>query len=346
MLRLVRHPEARVVAVVLLTVLASETGLRVFGDRLSNDVAHLASFDELASELAERRAIAVAADDDPVTDESVRALFLGNSLTRYGVARELFEATASTQAGRPVLAVKVTPDNTAIADWFYAYRNFFAETGRAPDLLIIGFEHRHLADAPSYHPQRLARFYCDRGDWEDLCRLDLSDFESKAAFLAASQSALLSNRDRIERRALDLLIPGYADGIQELNSRLKQSRRRQEPVATYERLARLIDLARADGVRVILAAMPVPTPYELDEPLLELVAARNVELLDCRQIEGVTDDMFPDGLHMNSDASARYTTHLANTIRWSVNTGDTPLARRASTDQQESAAMPVAAKRQ
>jgi hypothetical protein len=303
---LLSHPELRVVGVVLLSLAAGEAGMRLVGQRLSKDVEHLAHFSEIAAEIARRDA----------AEEPLQVLFLGNSLTRYGVAADEFREAAEAVAGQPLTVAKMTPDNTALADWFYAYRNYFAETGRAPDLLVIGFQDGHLADAPSNHPQRLAQFYCDADDWPELCEYDLRNFESRAGFVLASQSALVANRDRLERRALDTLIPGYQAGIQDLNSRVRSQQNRPAARPSYTRLERLLDLAVAGGTRVVLVAMPVPTPYAIDDALQQVVTQRGAALVDCREVAGITNDMFPDGLHMNDEAAARYSRHLAQTLDW------------------------------
>lgn len=305
MIRLLTHPEARVVAVLLASVLAGEAVLRSVAGRLSQDVQHLTRFEAIADELT-------APADEP---EPLRVLFLGNSLTRCGVDLDAFDPEAESAAGRPVVVRKLNPDNTAVADWFYAYRNYFAEQSRAPDLLVIGFQAEHLVDAPSNHPRRLAQFYCDAGDWADLCRDDLRDFEARAEFLLAAQSSLVANRDRIERRVLDLVIPGYQDGLQTLNSRVQARRTAPNRQRTYDRLARLLEMARAEGTQVVLAAMPVLTPYEIDPALYGVAAAHGATLLDCRNIEGITPDMFPDGLHMNAVAAACYSRHLAHVLQ-------------------------------
>ncbi|MFV0442392.1 MAG: hypothetical protein ACK5Q5_02345 [Planctomycetaceae bacterium] len=305
---LLRQPELKVVALVVASLICSEIGMRCLSVRLSKDVAHLAQFDEIAAEI-----------NAQVPGDPIRVLFLGNSLTRYGVAAEPFEQAAAAAAGRPVHVVKMTPDNTALADWFYAYRNYFAEQGRTPDLLVIGFQGPHLLDAPSIHPQRLARFYCTADDWPDLRRDDLQGFEAQAAFVAASHSSLLADRDRIERRALDLLIPDYQAGIQTLNERIKlHASSSRSAVPTYHRLVRLLDLARKNGTQVVLAAMPVPTLYDIDPTLRVLAREHGAKLIDCRHVAGITDQMFPDGLHMNGEAAACYSQHLARSLTWNA----------------------------
>lgn len=298
-----KHPEAKVVATLALVLLASEAGMRLIEHRLSKDVAHLQSLSGIVDGLQPESA-----------GNGLRVLFLGNSLTRYGVLPEEFRREAAIRPGEELRIVKMTPDNTAVADWSYAYRNFIRTAEHKPDLLVIGFEGDHLRDAPSKHTNRLGRYYCDWSDLPELCRYDLPTFEDRARYVAEANSALLSNRDRIERRVLDLVIPGYRDGIQELNNRRKTERRATAPPPTYERLRSLLADARQDGVTVVIAAMPVRTPYELDTALLATLDEGQARLIDCRDVPGIVPEMFPDGIHMNETAAVTYSRYLARQL--------------------------------
>jgi len=299
-----RHPEARVVACVLAAVVAGEAGMRLYGDRLSKDIRHLEEFDEIAARIAA-----------PAQAGETRVLFLGNSLTRFGVDPEEFARAAAETGLGPVRVERMMPDNTALADWSYAYRAFLAGQDRRPDLLVIGFQGGHLRDARSHHPERLARYYARWEDLPELFQNDLPTFEARAGFGAAGASALLCNRDRIESRVLDRLIPGYQDNIQILNRRV-QGTPSSQPAApsTYLRLQALLETARAQGVQVVLAAMPIPDPYEIDPELPGLAQQHGAALVDCRRVPGIAVEMFPDGLHMNADASRLYTRFLAEQL--------------------------------
>lgn len=293
--------EWRVVAVVAAVFLGLELLFRWGGVYLSKDIAHLRSFPEIAASLAEMPA-----------EQGERVLFLGNSLTRYGVDPEVFEQVCLEQGGEKIQALKMNPDNTAVADWFYGYRTFFARTGTLPDVLVIGFEGGHLRDAPSNHPERLAQYYCSWDDYEDLSRFDLKGFEEKMNWGLSHYSAAFGNRDRIQRRILDDLIPEYRAGMDELNRRMNRDKQKASSQEHhYERLRELIALAERDGVQVILAAMPVPEAYEFDPELLELVQNTSAELVDCRVVEGITLPMFFDGLHMDEEAQQLYSQDLA-----------------------------------
>lgn len=298
-----QHRIVKALVVVAVAFLLLELLFRTQGNFLSKDISHLKSFDHLAASLMQH---------EP-NEQSV--LFLGNSLTRYGVNPELFTDEIKKQTGLQVHPGKVNPDNTALADWYYAYRHFFSRENRKPDLMIIGFEGGHLRDAPSHHLDRLAYFYCDLNDWEAVQKYDARTFEERLYFSSCSLSAALANRDRIQRRILDVIIPQYREGMDQMNERLTQKTAPAASTVSYQRLDDLLTQAERDGVRVFLAAMPVPEAYTFDKELLDCCQKHAVPLLDCRSVPGIQLEMFFDGLHMDEAASELYTKYLAETIR-------------------------------
>jgi len=295
--------EQYVIAMVLLAFLLLELLFRFGGDRLSKDIAHLQSFPEIAAEVAAMN-----------PEDGTRVLFLGNSLTRYGVDPQVYTQACGLLFEEQVQAVKLNPDNTALADWFYAYRTYFSRPGIRPDVIVIGFEGGHLRDAPSRHPARLAQYYTTYADWADLRHHDVTGFEEMANFELSRYSAAFGNRDRIQRKVLDNVIPDYREGMDELNARMVEQSETELVAETgpdYLRLLEFIAQAERDGVQVILAAMPVPQAYEFDAGLLEVVASTSAELVDCREVPGMTEDMFFDGLHMDERGQQLYSTTLA-----------------------------------
>jgi hypothetical protein len=296
-----RTGEWRAVAVVAVVLGIVECAFLVGRHKLSKDVEHLQAFEALAAKLAR------APYGQP------KLLFLGNSLTRYGVDEAVFSETLTELTGQPPATVKVVPDNTAVADWSYVFRNQFARPDRAPDMLVIGFEAGHLRDAPSRHPDRLAQYYCTWSDWPELCRRDLPNFESRAAFVLEKSSAMVGNRDRVTRRALDMLIPGYREGMDRINASL-MPHGSATIAPTYDRLGNLIELAQQQKVEVVLAAMPVPERYEFDAELLGLVQKKRVKLIDLRTVDGIEPTMFFDGLHMDAAGGKIYSRALAQQL--------------------------------
>jgi hypothetical protein len=293
-----RTGEWRVLVVVTVVLGFVEGSFLLGKHKLSKDVEHLQSFSKLAEQFAQAPA------GQPTF------LFLGNSLTRYGVDEAVFAEAFAEATGQTPFPLKIVPDNTAVADWSYVFRNQFVQADRAPDVLVIGFEGGHLRDAPSRHADRLAQYYCTWSDWPELCSRDLPDFESRAEFVLEKSSAMIGNRDRVTRRALDALIPGYRVGMDRINASLKKHST-ATPTITYDRLRTLIEAAQDHRSRVVLAAMPVPEHYEIDPSLLELVREKQIELLDLRKIEGMEPAMFFDGLHMDAAGAKVYSRALA-----------------------------------
>jgi len=293
--------EWRVLGVVALCFLMLELGFRLRGDVLSKDISHLRSFDAISRDLA------AGPDDD------LRVLFLGNSLTRYGVDQGLFAELVSEGSEKQLRTAKVNPDNTALADWYYAYQSYFDTPERVPDVVVIGFEGGHLRDAPSHHPDRLAYYYCRGSQPAELGQFDVKTFEERAYFTLCSLSAAFANRDRIQRRVLDMVIPSYRAGMDELNLRMTaDADNTEENEPSYERLLKFVAMAERNQVQVILAAMPVPEHYEFDQALLDVVHSTSAVLIDCREVPGIEKAMFFDGLHMDDDAARLYTTALAD----------------------------------
>lgn len=295
-----RGSERLVIVSVISLFLMLEACFRFGGEYLSKDITHLQSFESISQQLAQFN-----------PKQGTRLLFLGNSLTRHGIDQEAFARVVEQEFGQKIQCVKMNPDNTALADWFYAYRTYFSNPGVKPDLVIIGFEGIHLRDAPSNHPDRLAQYYCTWADYPQLFKYDLNNFEERVHFSLCKVSAAFGNRDRIQKRALDLLIPDYRAGIEQLNHRRNQHATPPLSSPGYERLEELISIASKQGTQIVLAAMPVPEAYEFDPELLELVENSSAILFDCRTVPGITDPMFFDGLHMDEQAASLYSTTLA-----------------------------------
>ena len=296
-----RVSERRVVIFVLSLFLVFEVLFWLGGDYLSKDIAHLRSFESISQQL-----------DRFDSDQGLRVLFLGNSLTRYGIDQQVFTQAIGDEFDESVQTIKMNPDNTAIADWFYAYRTYFSKPGITPDVLIIGFEGIHLQDAPSIHPDRLAQYYCSWSDYPKLCKYDLKSFEDRVHFAFCKLSAAFGNRDRVQTRVLDLVIPDYRAGMDQLNERRNRHETTAVSAPSYQRLEELISIAHSQGTQIILVGMPVPEAYQFDAKLLELVDQTSAILVDCRTVPGLTVPMFFDGLHMDPQAAKLYSSELAS----------------------------------
>ncbi|SFI28389.1 hypothetical protein [Planctomicrobium piriforme] len=303
--------EGPVMLFVVCGLLLGELAMRAGDAQLSKDVAHLKSFDWLAHRLEE-------------TAQHPSVLFLGNSMTRFGVAQGAFEDEFASRTGEVPLTVKMNPDNSSLSDWYYLYNNFIHDEDLKPDLMVVGFQGDHLRDQPPNHPGRLAQYYCDLNDWPDLCKYDLPTFEDRASFALASLSSLYGNHDRPQTRLFDALIPHYRDGVQQLIDRVNAHSLAPRPQPTYHRLKEFLKHVGEQKVELVMVAMPIAAEYELDPELLKILRESGVTLVDCRHVPGIVPAMFPDGIHMSADASELYSRYLADAL------ADPRLAKRAA----------------
>jgi hypothetical protein len=299
--------EARVIALVLLVLLGCELFVRTREQSLSLDLKHIGEIPAISQKMTE--------------GPGLRVLFIGNSMTRYGVDTETFEREMKAQGVGPLHIEKVFPDATGLPDWHYAFKHYFVEAGHLPDVLIVGFAARDLQDDYAVEPTRLARYYSSSRDIPEVFSQDVTDFDGRVAFLLSSLSSSFANRSRVRTRALDALIPYYRDTAQQLNRDMKtgQARSAAQSSHTYKRLERFITLAGEKGVRVIFVAMPLREAYTLDPLVQKTVEDGGMTFVDCRQVTGLGRESYVDEMHLKPEGAAVYSQFLARQLAGGFN---------------------------
>lgn len=294
--------EWKAIAMVATTLLVFECAMRLAGDALSTDLRHIREIPRLAEELA-------AAD-------GIRMLFLGNSLTREGFDGAVFVQALQEAGSAPVEVRSVYPDDTTIVEWSALLPHFFLDADRAPDIVVIGFAKNHLSDATTVHPARLGRFYSSLSDIPRIFRYHLVDFEGRSEYLLAYASSAFGNRRRIPRRFFDLWVPHFREARSEINRDLRaiSTKPTSGPIQSYTRLERLAQLLRAEDVRSIAVAMPLPKVYPLDAGLRETLDAQGIELVDARNVPGISRASYRDGQHLAPNGARLYSEWLARRL--------------------------------
>ena len=280
--------------------------MRDLESRLSLDIVHLQEFDKTVARLESQR------------DENTRRiLVVGNSLVREGIQAETLGNAAMKQLAGPVVVERIHPDNTAFAEWYYAIDRFGLSSHRAKlDAIVIVFQGPHLRDEGSRHIHELGRYYCGPNQLADLATFDLLSLEQWLQYGFNSLSSSLSNHERVERRALDGLIPNYRSGIQELNRRSQGEMHRTQKAASYRRLSGLMHKLQSRKMTVVLAEIPIENPSSIDPELEQLASENNILLVKASQFAPFAKEDFSDGLHMNAIAAQRYSQELGKTIDW------------------------------
>ncbi len=283
--------------VVLLLVV--EVGIRIIEPRLSLDILHIRRIPEIAAGMREA--------------EGTRVLFLGNSLTRLGVNLDVVDAGLEELGSSGASLHAIYPDDTTVLDWLYLFEDAVVRAGAAPELLVIGFSHSHLADAPVRPAQtyRLGRFFTA---WQDVPRLfvnDVTELDDRVSVVASKLSAAFADRERLSSRFLDLL-PGYRNSSRQINDVLggQGVAPKSGATATFDRLARLASVATEAGSRVVFVAMPTRSGYEVAPDLLRAVAVAGANIIDLRQVPGLESEHFLDSLHLGSAGAELYSEAL------------------------------------
>ncbi len=301
------HPptEAKVLGLVLGTILVSELAMRSVESRLSRDIEHLQQFKKIVARL-----------DSQKSQNTHTVLVVGNSLVREGIQPETFRKTTVDQIRTPVAIERLHPDSTAFAEWYYAIDRFVLAEHLSPNAIVLVFQGGHLRDAPTHHVNELGRYYCGPEQLPDLARFDLRTLEPWLQFYVCSVSSSLTNHERVERRVLNSLVPNYRDGIQELNRRSQRQIAKADEVVSYHRLSKLIQMLQSRQIAIVLVEIPIQNPTPIDPELAQLAIEKDILLVKSSQVATLTRDDFTDGLHMNASAAERYSQELAIAIDW------------------------------
>jgi hypothetical protein len=247
--------------------------------------------------------------------EGQRILVLGNSLVRDNVNAEILEAELKAQGVGSLRLERIYLMNTIINDWYYAFKHHFIDTGRLPDVLVICFSNNHIQDA-SIQRSLVARYHSSARDIPQIFSEDVRDFDGRVEFLLSGCSASFTHRTSVERRFFDATIPHYREGAMHINRALTAAanKRRGDFSPSYRRLTQLIQLAQNQGVRVILVAVPVESPYPIDPQVMSTVETAGITFIDSRVVEGLSKESYVDGMHMNSGGAALYSRFLAHML--------------------------------
>ncbi len=294
--------EIRVIAGMILLLIACESFVRVMEGSISLDIRHIREMPAIVERLQ--------------SAGTVRVLFLGNSLTRLGV--DLGTIRENLRAGdtRGVALERMYPDDTTISDWYYVYETFLVNRHMTPELVVVGFATNHLEDRAQLHVSRLGGYFGGLQALPEAFRNDIPGLEDRIQYLLSSVSRLFANRERIRDRLLDLILPHYRDTAQTLNrATLRLGQKRYDGHRpTYRRLQRFMQLVQSHGAKLALVAMPLASYYPIPDSLKSVIAAEDGLLIDLRHVAGLTLRDFPDRYHLSPAGAKIYSAALATNL--------------------------------
>ena len=296
--------ELKVVAVVLLVLAGPEVVMR-FGEQfLSRDVKHIQEIPAISQSLA--------------GGKGEKILFIGNSQVRAGINPEVIEQELKARGVAPVHIERVFPDSTSLPDWYHVFKHYFVGTSRLPEVLVLCFSDIALQDSSGIDPTRLGHYYSSPSAMPEIMTDDLHDFDSRAEFVLATGSYSFANRMRVRTRVLDAIVPDYRDSAQRINRDMKRESYGKLSQKSYQRLSRFLTMAKSEGVRVVVVAMPQPVVYSLDPQIKTVVEGAGMSFLDGRTVSGISAASFADDMHLATNGASVYSHFLGRELAGSA----------------------------
>ncbi len=294
--------ERKIAAILALELILVELFIFFYQDRLSGDIRNIKAIPEESRRLA--------------SFDGIKLVFLGNSMIHDGVDLDVFNEEASKAGGTRVRAIKVNPDGTTIAEWYYLFKKQFIWTGRVPDVLVVGFEDDYASDSRPASAVHLGSMDVSIEDVPEAMRDEVRSFDERVKFILSWLLLSYANNESIHRRALDMVVPNYREG------RLKQRDLNEPPESddapaldySYSRLMKFIQVLKENDIKMILVAMPVKQDYRLDDELENILEREGITLIDMREYNGLDDDMFKDGQHLNEEGARLFTSVLSRKL--------------------------------
>lgn len=297
------NPEIKIGICLGLVVLLAEGAARLGEPRLSKDLAHLATFQDLAEKMPEGNA-------------RFDVLLLGNSLARHGVGRSALEERLQAEQEAEVKMHSMLPDATGITEWNWGFRRYLEKRDGHPDLVLLFTGPKHLLDARSVFPERMGAYYVPRGDRWRYAMNELEGIDERSRFFLASVSRIFANRARLRPLVFYNLVPGYEATAQAINRGLNTSREELEAFSAQSEagtsnLEALFSSVDSVGGKVVIVSVPVPGgTYSLPDSVREAAADHGCRLIELGSDLDLSDNEFPDGYHLGRNGAERFTEEL------------------------------------
>ena len=307
--------ELRVVATVVVFVLALELTARMIAPTLDRDREHIFAIPESVANMEKRAS----------ESGNKKVVFFGNSLMMHGLREPILKDALKETGGPEVETCKIIPNGTAMLDWVYLYRKTFTETGTHPDVIVVGFVAHHIHDQEGIKLRRLARHFVQTGDLPKLWDNDLKNFHMTAQSVLAHVSALEGDQPEHQLGILQSVVTDYRDGVNRNNDLVSAARKRalekrsgnssSEPAETYNRMRRFILECKRNGVDIWFVPMPQPEVWDFNPKAADLAKEHGMKVIDARKIPGMTPEDFLDGYHLGDSGAEKFTRWMAEQVK-------------------------------
>ena len=294
--------DALTLLLVALVVIGGEASIRMTESWLSGNIAHIREMPRLV----ERAALNPASS----------LVVVGNSLANNGIDVEVLSQSHRDRRLHSENIIKLIPDGTNIWSWQCLLNSLFPAESRGPNTVVIPYAWNQLSDQSRLMPDQLGALFCSIRDFTQIRKYKDLTISSTGEFLAAKVLRVFSHRETIRNRTLSKVIPRYESVTQLLNQQSSDIIGDLPIHHTYSALEQLINMLRQRQSRLVVVAMPLRDyHYEIDGALTRTLKLHNVQLLDYRLIDGLSEDMFLDSMHLGEVGATIVSARLANDIQ-------------------------------
>lgn len=243
------------------------------------------------------------------TGEPASVLMVGNSLLLHGVKME--ELRALTSSNMHIYPIFL--EATGYYDWLYGLRRIFRQ-GARPNVVVVGVGVNYFLENGT------------RQDYEPMVLLDARDTFTLASDLhldhTATSNLLLSHSSRfwdtrsaIRTQVLEHVVPHLQNLFSLINSRPSVPEEPQFDAIATPRLQRLRELCEENGAKLILL---VPPTLSSEDAVIQMVRAAHNAGVDVSvpiDPDALSAEFYQvDGLHLNSQGAAIFTSALAKDL--------------------------------
>jgi len=304
----------KIVLSLLLLVLLAEAGVRLAMTSLSEAEIHIDQIPPITHELS--------------LQEGARLLFVGNSLTRAGIDPVAFNQELQETTGDSINLSLVMPDDTVPLNWYYLIKNSVLNQEQYPHIICFGVSNFHVIDGADKRVRKLGRTYCRLKDVPEIYHTDLHSFDERTELLFSGLLYSYATQDRIKKRILDRVIPGYRTNLRRLTDMGRTGSKTEAVVeSTFDGFRRLLELVIDHQILPVVIAMPLREEWEVDPALTAVVESSGALYIDARLIEGLNDDDFKDTMHLKPVGARKLSGFLARTLRQHQQTGEIMTSR-------------------
>jgi hypothetical protein len=250
--------------------------------------------------------------------EPPTVLMVGNSLLLHGVELDRFRALTSDR-------LRIYPiflEATGYYDWLYGLRRLFRE-GARPQVVVLGVGVNYFLENGVRQDYAPMLFFDAQDTLAVASDLHL-DRTATSNLLLAHSSAFWDTRNAIRTQVLSHVVPHLEDLFLLVNPKPAIPEHREFEKIAIPRLHRMHELCEAYGAKLILLVPPTLSSESAVSQMADAAQKAGVDVSVPVDPAALSAKFYQrDGMHLNNEGAALFTSALAKDLPERIVTHDT-----------------------